>query len=107
VANVFGLNNAATPLGLKAMADLDTLNPRKGTASDDMCMFLAINTSSLQLVPASAIALLAAGGSTDPTVVVLPAIVATCFSTAAGVTAAKVLCRLRSFRDEPNSELEK
>jgi spore maturation protein A len=107
VANVFGLNNAATPLGLKAMADLDTLNPRKGTATDQMCMFLAINTSSLQLVPASAIALLAAGGSSDPTVVVLPAIVATCCSTVAGVAAAKVLSHLRSFRHEPDQEPSK
>ncbi len=104
VANVFGLNNAATPLGLKAMADLDTLNPQKGTATDEMCMFLAINTSSLQLVPASAIALLAAGGSSDPTVVVFPAIIATCCSTVAGVAAAKVLSRLRSFRREPDQE---
>ncbi len=104
VANVFGLNNAATPLGLKAMADLDTLNSQKGTATDEMCMFLAINTSSLQLVPASAIALLAAGGSSDPTVVVLPAIIATCCSTVAGVAAAKVLSRLRSFRRELDQE---
>jgi spore maturation protein A len=99
VANLFGLNNAATPLGLKAMGDLDTLNPRKGTATDSMCMFLAINTSSLQLIPAGAIALLAAGGSSEPTVIVLPAILATSISTLTGVMAARILCRLRRFRD--------
>lgn len=98
VANMFGLNNAATPLGIKAMEDLDTLNHEKGTATDEMCMFLAINTSSLQIIPAGAIALLAAGGSADPTVVVFPALLATCVSTAAGITAAFWLARLKRFR---------
>lgn len=98
VANMFGLNNAATPLGIRAMKDLETLNTQKGTATDAMCMFLAINTSSLQLVPAGAIALLAAGGSSDPTVVVFPALLATTVSTVAGVLAALLLSRLRRFR---------
>ncbi|MBI4962345.1 MAG: nucleoside recognition protein [Desulfomonile tiedjei] len=102
VANMFGLNNAATPMGIKAMEDLDTLNSRKGTATDEMCMFLAINTSSIQLIPAGAIALLAGGGSADPTVIVFPALIATCVSTVAGVTAARLLSRMRRFRD--NSE---
>jgi spore maturation protein A len=104
VANLFGLNNAATPLGLKAMADLDTLNERKGTATDHMCMFLAINTSSLQLVPAGAIALLAAGGSSDPTVIVLPAILATSMSTLTGILAARFLSRVRRFREADSQE---
>ncbi|MBI5571952.1 MAG: nucleoside recognition protein [Desulfomonile tiedjei] len=98
VANMFGLNNAATPLGLKAMADLDSVNREPGTASDEMCMFLALNTSSLQLIPAGAIALLAGGGSSDPTVIVFPALLATCVSTAVGVIAAKILARVRRFR---------
>lgn len=106
VANMFGLNNAATPLGLKAMADLDELNTTKGTASDEMCMFLAVNTSSLQLVPAGAIALLAAGGSSDPTAVVLPAILATCVSTAVGITAASMLSRARRFRQSDPEKSE-
>jgi spore maturation protein A len=101
VANMFGLSNAATPLGIRAMQDLDTLNRHKGAATDEMCMFLAINTSSVQLVPASAIALLAAGGSSDPTVVVFPAIIATCASTAAGILAARLLSKIRRFRQEP------
>jgi len=104
VANMFGLNNAATPLGIKAMEDLDTLNPRKGTATDDMCMFLAINTSSIQLIPAGAIALLAGGGSLDPTVIVFPALIATFVSTVAGITAARLLSRLRRFRDDSGKE---
>lgn len=106
VANMFGLSNAATPLGIRAMQDLDTLNRQKGTATNEMCMFLAINTSSVQLIPASAIALLAAGGSSDPTVVVFPAIVATCASTVAGILAARLLSRLRRFRQEPAEKAE-
>lgn len=98
VANMFGLNNAATPLGIRAMEDLDSLNREKGTATDDMCMFLAINTSSLQLIPAGAIAVLAAGGSADPTVIVFPALLATTVSTVTGVLAARWLSRMRRFR---------
>jgi spore maturation protein A len=97
-ANIFGLANAATPLGIKAMEDLQNTNECKDTASDEMCMFLAINTSSIQLVPASAIALLAAGGSSEPTSIVLPAIIATLSSTFFGITAAKVLARLHRFQ---------
>jgi spore maturation protein A len=98
VANMFGLNNAATPLGIRAMKDLDELNPIKGTATHEMCMFLAINTSSVQLIPADALALLAAGGSSDPTVIVLPTLVATCASTFVGVLSARLLSRMRRFR---------
>jgi spore maturation protein A len=98
VANIFGLNNAATPLGIRAMEDLETLNKNKGTATDDMCMFLAINTSSLQIVPAGAIALLAAAGATEPTVILFPALIATTVSTVTAVIAAKLLSRLQRFR---------
>jgi len=59
-ASILGLGNAATPLGLRAMKDLETLNPRPGTATNAMCTYLAINTSSIQLIPATAIAILAA-----------------------------------------------
>ena len=58
-ANMLGLGNAATPLGLRAMKDLESLNPRPGTATNAMCTFLAINTSSVQLVPVTAMAILA------------------------------------------------
>jgi spore maturation protein A len=105
VANMFGLNNAATPMGIRAMKDLNELNPRKGTASDEMCMFLAINTSSVQLIPAGAMALLAAGGSSDPTVIVLPVLIATCASTLVGVTSARVLSRMRRFGRKSEEEL--
>ncbi len=69
-ANMLGLGNAATPLGLRAMRDLESLNPRPGVASNAMCTFLAINTSSVQLIPATAIAILAAAGSARPTAIV-------------------------------------
>jgi spore maturation protein A len=101
VANMLGLNNAATPLGIRAMKDLDSLNTRKGSATDSMCMFLAINTSSLQLVPAGAIALLAAGGSSDPTIIVVPAIIATLVSTVTGIVAAKFLSKMSRFHEDP------
>jgi spore maturation protein A len=87
------------------MKDLDKLNPCKGTASDEMCMFLAINTSSVQLIPAGAMALLAAGGSSDPTVIVLPALIATCASTVVGVTSARLFSRMRRFARQSQEEL--
>lgn len=80
-ANFLGLSNAATPFGLKAMEELQTLNPDPSTASDDMCMFLAINNSSIQLIPATAIGLLGIAGSKDPMVIVFTTIIATSIST--------------------------
>jgi len=76
-ANMLGLGNAATPLGLRAMRDLKALNPRPGVATNAMCTFLAINTSSVQLVPTTAIAILAAAGSSRPTAIVGTALFAT------------------------------
>ncbi|MEF3168575.1 MAG: nucleoside recognition protein [Deltaproteobacteria bacterium] len=87
-ANMLGLGNAATPLGLAAMRDLQGLNYVKDRASDAMCMFLALNTSSVQLVPTTAIAVLAAAGSMNPSAIIPTALVATTFSTAAGILAA-------------------
>src|SRR5712672_4637976 len=65
-ANMLGLSNAATPLGIRAMKDLETLNRRPGEATDAMCTFLAINTSSIQLLPVTAVAVLAVSGSAQP-----------------------------------------
>ncbi|MBI3886116.1 MAG: spore maturation protein [Opitutae bacterium] len=97
-ANMLGLANAATPLGLRAMRDLETLNQAPGTATNAMVMFLAINTSSIQLLPATAIAILAAQGSKDPTAIVGTALLATTCSTIAGISAAKWLQTWRLFR---------
>lgn len=97
-ANMLGLGNAATPLGLRAMRDLERLNPRPGVASNAMCTFLAINTASVQLIPATAIALLAAAGSARPTAIVGTALLATLCAATVAITAAKILEKLPFFR---------
>lgn len=94
-ANALGLGNAATPLGLKAMEELQTLNPRRDTATDAMVLFLVINTSSVQLIPATVVAMRASGGSTDPTAIVGPTLLATLISTVVGIVCAKLLARTR------------
>jgi spore maturation protein SpmA len=100
-ANILGLANAATPLGIRAMKDLETLNPRPGVASNAMCTFLAINTSSIQLIPATAVAVLAVAGSSNPSAIVGTAIMATICSTVAGLTAVKLLEKLPVYRLAP------
>src|SRR4051812_13069485 len=97
-ANMLGLGNAATPLGLRAMRDLEQLNPRPSVASNAMCTFLAINTASVQLIPATAIALLASAGSTRPTAIVGTALLATLCAATVAITAAKLLEKLPFFR---------
>lgn len=97
-ANMLGLGNAATPLGLRAMADLERLNPHPGTATNAMCTFLAVNTASIQLIPTTAIGLLAVAKSQNPTAIVPTAFLATCCAACAGVASAKVLEKLRAFR---------
>ncbi len=100
-ANMLGLGNAATPLGLRAMKLLDSLNPRPGTATNAMCTFLAINTSSIQLIPITAIAVLAAGGAQSPTAIVGTALVASFTAAACAITAVKLLQRAPMFRLPP------
>ena len=100
-ANMLGLGNAATPMGLKAMSHLEKLNPQPGTATNAMCTFLAINTSSVQLIPATVVALLAAKGAKEPTAIVGTALVATSCACAVGVTAAKFLQKLPIFTASP------
>lgn len=97
-ANMLGLANAATPLGLKAMEELNKLNKKLGTATDAMCTFLVINTSSVQLIPATVIAIRAAAGSASPTEIIGPVIFATTINTIVGITTVKLLSRLRIFR---------
>jgi spore maturation protein SpmA len=97
-ANMLGLANAATPLGLRAMNDLEKLNPHPGTATNAMCTFLAINTSSVQLLPITAISIVAAAGSKNPTAIVGTSLIATVCSTAAGIAAVKFLQNLPAFQ---------
>ena len=93
-ANMLGLGNAATPFGLKAMAALEEMNPHKGTATDAQALFCAINTASVQVIPASVIALRAAAGASQPGDVIGPTLLATSCAVVAAVAAAKVLGRV-------------
>jgi spore maturation protein A len=93
-ANMLGLNNAATPLGIKAMEELQALNPDKDAASNSMVTFLAMTTSGVQLIPATMIGVLAAAGSQQPTSIIAPSIIATFIGTLAAVVAAKLLQRV-------------
>jgi len=93
-ANMLGLGNAATPLGLKAMEELQELNPHKDTATNSMVMFLAINTSSVQIIlPATVVALMGASASD----IFITTILATLLSTIAAIAAVKVLERMKRF----------
>ncbi len=89
-ANMLGLNNAATPLGIKAMEELQELNPEKDTATNSMVMLLAINTASIQLIPATVIGLMVAAGSKNPTAIISTTLIVT----AASLVVAIVVCRL-------------
>lgn len=93
-ANMLGLDNAATPLGLKAMEGLQELNPRKDTASNPMIMFLVLNTSSLTLIPISIMVYRAQLGAAQPTDVFVPILLATFFSTLAGIITVSLYQRI-------------
>ena len=94
-ANAFGLGNAATPMGIKAMEGLQRLNKNeKDTASDDMCTFLTINTAGVQLLPISVIAILMSLGSTNATDIILPTILSTFGALVIGIIAVKMLIKI-------------
>ncbi len=99
-ANMLGLSNAATPMGLKAMEELNKLNPKPGTATNAMVTFLAINTGGLILIPATAIAVRASAGSVNPGIIIGTSIVGAGCATLAGILAAKLLQRLPRFKKE-------
>jgi len=91
VANFLGLGNAATPLGLKAMSEMQKLNRNKETATNEMSMFLVLNTSCIQLVPATVIAVRAAAGSKNPTEIIGTIWFATICASIAGIITVKIL----------------
>ena len=99
-ANMLGLSNAATPLGLKAMEDLETLNSQPGIATNAMCIFLTMNTAGLQLIPATMISIMASAGSKDPAAIIGTTIAASCSALIVGVTVAKILEKLPIFSVE-------
>ena len=93
-ANMLGLDNSATPLGLKAMGHLQELNPDKDTASNAQIMFLVLNTSGLTIIPISVITLRAANGAVNPTDIFVPILIATFVASLAGLTAVSVVQRI-------------
>lgn len=103
-ANMLGLSNAATPLGIKAMEDLETLNRRPGVATNAMCTFLTINTASLQLIPATMIGVMASAGSGDPAAIIGTTIAATFCALTAGVTTVKILETIPFFAVDRGGE---
>lgn len=104
-ANWLGLSNAATPLGLKAMEELQKLNPHKDTATNSMATFLALNTGSITLIPATIIGVRVSLNSTNPTEIIGTTIFASVFATIFAVTATKLLQRLPVFKIKSADEL--
>ena len=100
-ANMLGLSNAATPLGLRAMGDLEKLNPRPGTATNAMCTFLAISTSSIQLIPTTVIGIMVVNHSLNPTAIVGTSLIATTCAAVSAVIAVKFLEKLPAFQLAP------
>ena len=92
-ANMLGMGNAATPFGINAMQELDKLNGVKGRATNAMCLFLAINTSSVTLLPLGVITIRASAGSADPAAILIPSLLATIVSTTVAIIAAKLMQR--------------
>ena len=95
VANMFGLGNAATPFGLKAMKSLQDINPKKDTASRSMITFLVLNTSGVTIIPTTIISLRMMHGSSNPTEIVSACILATMLSTIGGLIIDRILARRR------------
>jgi len=103
-ANMLGLGNSATALGLKAMKDLQELNDDKDAATNEMCTFLAINTSSVTIIPATVIAIRASAGSAAPAEIIGTVLVATSASTIVAIIASKVLERVGKNKAEGNRD---
>lgn len=90
-ANMMGLGNAATPFGIKAMEEMDRLNKEEGKASNDMALFLVLNAACIQLVPSTVISIRAAAGSSNPGVIIIPAIISTSIAAIVGVICCKIM----------------
>lgn len=92
-ANALGLTNAATPIGLKVMQELQAENPKKETATDSMCMFLGMNTAGFQIIPATVIAILVGVGAKNPSEIILPTLLVTTLSFLVAIVTALILRR--------------
>lgn len=93
IANILGLGNAATPLGLKAMDSMQKENKRKDTLSDSMLMFIVINTASIQIIPTTVIAIRNSLGSTNPTSIIFPTWISTITAAVCGILVTKILIK--------------
>ena len=105
-ANALGLTNAATPIGIKAMQDLQIHNKNKKTASNAMCMFLAMNTASFQLVPAAVIAILVGVGYKNATEIIAPTLIVTSFTFVVAIILAKIFQKFWAPQTNELSENE-
>jgi spore maturation protein A len=103
-ANLLGLGNSATALGLKAMQDLQSLNPQKDTASNAMVIFMAINATAITVIPATVIGLRAAAGSANPTSIILTTLISCATASVVAVTSAKLMQKLKRYRREESHE---
>jgi spore maturation protein A len=92
-ANMMGLSNAATPFGIKAMEEMQKQNPDKDTPSNDMALFLVLNAACIQLVPATVLSIRAACNSSNPAIILLPAVIATGAAALVGIVVCKILQR--------------
>ena len=93
IANLLGIGNAATPLGLKAMQTMQEKNPQKDRITDSMAMFIVLNTASIQLIPSTVIAVRASLGSVNPSQIIVPVWIATIVADVAGIVASKILMK--------------
>lgn len=99
-ANALGLTNAATPIGLKVMKELQEDNPKKDTATDSMCMFLGMNTAGFQIIPATVIAVLVGVGASNPTEIILPTLIVTTISFLVAIISAMLLKKIWHKKEE-------
>ena len=93
-ANALGLTNAATPIGLKVMKELQEDNPNKDSATDSMCMFLGMNTAGFQIIPATVIAVLVGAGAKNPTEIILPTLIVTTLAFITAIITALILKKI-------------
>ncbi len=99
-ANALGLTNAATPIGLKVIKELQGDNPKKDTATDSMCMFLGMNTAGFQIIPATVIAVLVGVGASNPTEIILPTLIVTTLSFFVAIISAMLLKKIWHKKEE-------
>ena len=101
-ANAFGLANAATPFGIRAMENMQEVNDKKDTASNSMCLFLAMNTAGFQLIPATVIAILVGIGYKNPTEIIAPTLLVTSIAFICAIAMAKVAQYLTNKKEVKN-----